>query len=123
MRLKAVAAVSVLALLLAGCTPVERLAYNTAVAAKAFLDTEKLAHPECATGAASTVCADITKAVAAKDVLIDAITVYCAGPDFQNGGACNPPAKGTPAAQQATAKLQAAITNYNQVAKDLQGVK
>ena len=107
-------------LFLVACTPVERSAYNTAVAAKAFLDTERKAHPECNPGT-STVCLDIAKAVAAKDVLIDAISVYCAGPDFANGGACNAPAKGTPAAQQAVAKLQAAIANYNQAATDLKG--
>lgn len=109
--------------LMVACTPLERSAYNTAVAAKAFLDTEKKAHPECSTAATSTVCVDIAKAVAAKDVLLDALTIYCAGPDFANGGACNAPAKGTPAAVQASAKLQAAISNYKLVAADLKGVK
>lgn len=106
---------------LSGCTAVERDAYNTAVAAKAFLDTEKKAHPECTPGT-STVCVDIAKAVAAKDVLLDALTVYCSGPDFSTGGACNAPAKGTTAATQAAAKLQAAIANYKQIAADLKGL-
>src|SRR5690242_5337010 len=91
----------VLVLFLSGCPKIERDAYNTVVAAKAFLDKERSQHPECATGATTTVCIDIAKAVGAKDALIDAITVYCAGPDFNAGGACNAPAKGTAAYDQA----------------------
>lgn len=104
------------------CTPVERVAYDAVVAAKAFTDKVKLQHPECATGVVSTLCSDLAKAVAAKDTLIDAVEIYCAGPDFNGGGACNPPAKGTPAAVQAVAKLNAAIAVYNQTELDLKGV-
>ena len=121
--MKRIAVVLALGLVIAGCTPVERSAYNTVVAAKAFLDTERKVHTECVPGATSTVCVDIAKAVAAKDLLIDAITIYCSGPDFNNGGACNAPKKGTPGYDQAVAKLQAAIANYNQVAADLKAVK
>jgi hypothetical protein len=118
-----IAAAFLLSFFVAGCTAVERQAYNAIVGAKAFLDTAKKAHPECAVaGTTSTVCSDITKAIAAKDALIDAVEVYCAGPQFTTGGACNAPAKGTPAATQATAKLQAAIASYNQFAADLKGV-
>jgi hypothetical protein len=109
----------VAAIVLSGCTPLERTAYQTVVAAKAFLDKEKQQHPECATTPTSTVCVDISKAVGAKDALIDAITVYCSGPDFNNGGACNAPDTHTAAGVQAEAKLRAAITNYNTIAADL----
>src|SRR5580765_8584825 len=105
--------------LLAGCTPLERTAYNTVVAAKAFLDKEKSQHPECVTVPNSTICDDLTKATGAKDALIDAITVYCSGPDFNAGGACNAPDVHTAAGVNAEAKLRAAITNYNQIAADL----
>jgi len=108
-----------IAIVLAGCTPLERTAYNTVVAAKAFLDKERSVHPECASGATSTVCVDLGKAVGAKDSLIDAISVYCSGPDFNNGGACNAPDTHTAAGVTAEAKLRAAITNYNQIAADL----
>jgi len=120
---KALPGLLISVLFLAGCTPLERSAYNTVVAAKGFLDSEKQAHPECATGATSTVCVDIQKAVGAKDLLIDAITVYCSGPDFNNGGACNAPDLHTAAGVQAEAKLRAAITNYKQIAADLKAVK
>lgn len=107
---------------LSGCPAVERDAYNTVIAAKAFTDKMKMAHPECGPSNLSTACVDLGKAIGAKDALIDAIEIYCAGPTFNGGGACNPPAKGTPAFTQATAKLQAAIAGYGQAEKDLKGV-
>lgn len=108
-----------------GCTPIERQAYNVFVGAKAFLDAEKKMHPECAqasAGVPSALCVDLSRATAAKDLLIDAAEAYCAGPQFEVGKACEPPAKGTPAYDQAVSKLKAAITNYNQTAADLKGV-
>jgi hypothetical protein len=115
-------AVLLCAVALAGCTPVERTAYNTIIAAKAFLDAERKAHPECVAGAAATVCVDLARAVAGKDVLIDSLEVYCSGPQFATGGACQAPKKGTPGYAQAVAKIQAAIANYDQIEKDLKGL-
>ena len=109
------------ALFWAGCPKVSSTAYDLVVGAKAFTDTTAKQHPECST-ATTAVCVDLKKAVAAKDSLIDALEVYCAGPDFNAGGACDEPAKGTPAATQATAKLQAAIAAWNQASTDLKGV-
>jgi hypothetical protein len=106
-------------LMLAGCTGPERVAYNTIVASKAFLDSAKKQHPECASGAASTVCVDLKKATAAKDTLIDVVEIVCAGPTFNAGGACNFPSKGSPGYQQALDKLNAAIASYNQASADL----
>lgn len=113
--------VALAAVLVGGCTALEKSAYNTIVASNAFLKKVKAQHPECATGAASKVCTLTAQATSAKDALIDATEVYCASPAFDQGGACTPPAKGTLASQQAIAKLQAAIAAYNQTAKDLQG--
>jgi hypothetical protein len=123
MKVKYLVGILGLAIVIAGCPKVERDAYNTAVVAKAFLDTEKKAHPECVPGATTTICVDLTKAVAAKDVLLDALTIYCGGPNFATGGACDAPKKGTPGAQQAVDKLNAAVANYKQVQADLKGVK
>jgi hypothetical protein len=109
-------------ILLAGCPKLVQNAYSVIVGAKAFTDQIAMQHPECATGVVSTVCVDLRKAVSAKDALIDAVEIYCAGPNFNSGGACDEPAKGTPAAAQATAKLQAAIASWNQAQLDLKGV-
>jgi len=112
-----------IALVLVGCTPLEKVAYETVVAANASIKNIKVNHPECITGNNSSLCVTLTKATAAKDSLIDAAELYCAGPDFNAGGKCDPPAKGTPAATQATAKLQAALAAWNQISLDLKGVK
>lgn len=110
-----------LVFLIWGCDSLERKAYNTVVGAKAFLDDMKSKHPECVAGTASTstICDSLRRATGAKDALIDAAEVYCSGPQFETGGVCQPPAKGTPALQQATAKLQAAISNYTTIESDV----
>jgi hypothetical protein len=110
-----------LTLVTVACAPIQQQAYDTIVGAKAFIDSERTAHPECATGTTSTVCSDLAQATSAKDLLIDALEVYCAGPQFATGGACQAPAKGTDAYTQALAKLQAAIAGYNQAATNLKG--
>jgi hypothetical protein len=93
-----------LSLVMAGCTPIERQAYNVIVSSKAFI-----------------VCATLSRAVFAQNALVDAAEVYCSGPQFEAGGACQPPQKGTPALQQATAKLQAAIASYQQIENEVKG--
>jgi len=103
-------------------TPPERTAYETVVAAKAFIDKSKAQHPECASTPTTAVCVDLQKATAAKDTLIDVIEVLCAGPNFTSGQSCDFPKKGTPAYDQAIAKMNAALTSYNQTATDLKGV-
>ncbi len=93
--------------------------YDLIAGAKGYLDSERTQHPECATVPGSDVCVRISQAVGAKDLMIDALSVYCGGSNFLNGGACDPPTKGTPAATQATAKLQSAISGYNTIVADL----
>lgn len=112
-----------LALVMFACPPPERDAYNTVVAAKGFTESVKTQHPECADATnVTTVCVVLARTIKAKDALIDAGEVYCAGPDFETGGTCNAPAKGTPAQQQAIEKLNAAVASYTQIAADLKGV-
>jgi hypothetical protein len=115
-------AIGTLVLFLSGCPKIEQDAYNVVIAAKGFTDSIKVQHPECATGAKSTVCADLAKAIAAKDLIIDAVEVYCSGPNFNAKGSCDAPAKGTPTYTQAVAKINAAIASYNQTSTDLKGV-
>jgi len=120
MRKVAVLALCSLLLATVACSPIEKQAYNTIVAAKAFLDSEKKVHSECP-AAGTTLCQNLSRATAAKDALIDAAEIYCSSPAFESGGACTPPAKGTPASDQAIAKLKAAIATYNQLEKDVRG--
>lgn len=120
-RIIATLALVALTLATTACTPLEKQAYRTIVAAKAFIDAEKAQHPECATTPSTSACVMLKQATSAKDALIDAAEVYCASPSFDAGGPCTPPAKGTPAAQVATDKLKAAISSYNQIYNDVKG--
>ena len=119
--MKRTIAVALLCLVMIGCSPIERQAYKVIVGAKAFLDAEKKMHPECTTET-TTLCTDLFKAVRAKDALIDAAEVYCSGPEFEAGGKCQAPKAGTPASDQAIAKLKAALEIYGQAEADLKGV-
>lgn len=115
---------------LSGCglikKPIEVQAYRTVVGAKAFLDHSCGEHPtECNVGQdgkiecpAGDFCAVLNKAVGSKDLVIDAAEVYCAGPDFESGGTCNPPQDKTMKDQLAR-KLSAAIGGYSQTAADV----
>ena len=110
-------------LLCTSCTPVEKVAYDTAVGAKAFLDSIKSKHPECAT-AMTTLCSDLRRATAAKDILIDAGEAYCNVAQYATTSTqpCMPAPKGTAASKQAIAAIQSAIAEYNNAAADLKAV-
>lgn len=111
-----------LTLFTVACAPVEQQAYRSIVAARAFLGVEKKIHVECATDPSTNVCQALVRATAAKDTLIDAVEVYCSSDAFENGGPCDPPKKGTPAADQAAAKLKAATALLDQAIRDAKGV-
>jgi hypothetical protein len=121
---KKLLALPLLTVMLLGCTPTERIAYNTVVASKAFLDSIKSKHPECTVTAQTTLCIDLRKATAAKDVIIDAGEAYCNETSFAvtDTTPCNPAPKGTPAYSQALSALNAAISGYNQAQTDLKAV-
>ena len=90
--MRQLALVLLAALTMTACTSTERAAYSTVVAAKAFLDSIKSAHPECSSASnMSPLCADLRRAVNAKDLLVDAGEIYCSGAEFDRGAACQPP--------------------------------
>lgn len=116
---------------LTGCSPVEVQAYRIIVGAKAFTSSIGNSHPECGsrdsnqhwvpTANTSAVCNSIVKTISAKDLMIDITELYCSGPDFETGGACNPPKdKGVQA--QLIAKVKFAIQNYEQTETDLKSL-
>lgn len=122
--------VLVLSSFLIGCDPVERTAYNIVVGGKSALTSYRTKHPECnfdlQTGLSSntttSACIANNRLTSGKDAIVDAAEVYCSGNEFETGGACNPPAKGTPGFTQAQAKLKAAIASYEQIERDVKGV-
>lgn len=128
-------AFAILGASLSGCglahRPVEKNAYTVITGAKGFTDSIKAKHPECgmnpqpgiwiSTHTTTAPCPVLDKAIAAKDLLIDATEVYCGGPQFTAGGPCQPsPDKNTAAIF--AAKLQAAMTVYEQAEGDLKAV-
>jgi hypothetical protein len=113
---------------LTGCSSLEHQAYNVIVASKAFTKSISDKHPECGTrdvngrwvsgGNQAGVCVALSKGIAAKDLLIDAAEEYCAGSDFETGGACNAPTSQT-IKSQLVSKVKAAISGYEQAEMDL----
>lgn len=116
---------------LTGCSSLERQAYNIIVGSKAFTQNISAKHPECGTRDvngiwqsahnSAGVCSAIDKGIAAKDLLIDAAEAYCAGADFETGGACNVPTSKT-LKDQLAAKVQAAIQGYEQSETDIRAL-
>jgi hypothetical protein len=60
------------------------------------------------------ICNSINRAVHAHNAAIDALNIYCAGPGWAEGAACDPQAG-------AEAKLLEAIATLNQVVANLKG--
>lgn len=103
-----------------GSQPLEQTARDTVATAKGYLDAAKVHHPECAAPAegtpVSTNCQIISRGVAAKDSVIDALNIYCASPDYSNnGGPCVPNKDLQP-------KLQEALNNLNQTITDVKAI-
>lgn len=108
---------------LSGCPRIERDAYLAAVGAKAFLGSEYGKHQECLQpNPKGDICEYLGMAVKAKDLLVDAGEVYCGGPGFLEGGACHPPQKSDSHYQVVHERLVVALTNYEQIEKDLKAL-
>lgn len=103
--------------LVIGCTTLEKVAYRTVVASKAFLDSVKAKHPECGPPNRANICVALRKATAGKDALVDAGEVYCGVATFGNDNTtpCHP-------VKSAEATLQNALANYQRAEKDLKAV-
>jgi hypothetical protein len=104
-----------LTLVIVGCSDLEKQAYRTIVAAKAFVDQAAKDHPECF--ATVSACSPLKHAIAAKDLLIDATEEYCSSPAFDSGAKCTPPSS-QDKLTAARDKLSAAIKGYNQAEAD-----
>lgn len=104
-----------------GSAGYEVYARDTVAGAKAALEDAKTKF-QCGTPNETSQCLMyVTKAVSAKDLAIDALEGYCAGPSFEQGGACTPSAD-PDAKNNAAIKLQAAVQLLNQALIDLKKV-
>lgn len=97
--------------------PIQATAMDVAATAKGYLDEAKKHHPECAPGVtAPAVCGVLDRGTKAKDLLIDAVNVYCGSAEYDKGDvACTPNAS-------AEDKLSSALTNMNQIMGDVKSV-
>ncbi|HWR36384.1 MAG TPA: hypothetical protein VN622_10995 [Clostridia bacterium] len=92
---KVFSVLAVLTILLVACAftgcpdqtkPIEVIARDGVAAAKGFIESEQKQHlEECQAAPTKPVCIAINKAIASQNLVIDAIEVYCASPEFATG--------------------------------------
>ena len=122
-----VLAVLVLAAAAAGCQPIEVTARDTIAGAAGFLHNDQGTGVQdkykasCQANSHQEVCVAINRLIDAQHLLGDALKVYCAGPEFDSGGKCNPP-RDKAVKGQAAAKLQAAVAQLNSLVNDVKGL-
>src|SRR3990172_3320525 len=121
-----VGAVILLVLLAAlGCQPFEMSARDSIVAAGGFIRKAQANHlDECLAftrdgtnlGKSAAICPAITKAIAAHNLAVDALNIYCASPDYDlQGGACTPSKALQP-------KLEAALRDLTAIVAEIKAV-
>lgn len=98
------------ALLLISCQPIEKTARDSIAAASGFLNQAKANHPECDPqlpgSETNSICVAIWKAIDAQNFAINALEIYCAGPEFNAGGNCQPDANYKDKLKEALAKMR-----------------
>lgn len=110
----------------AGYAP-EQWARDALAASRGFLEAARQNHAaECAAvppcsipgvrdkGKCERICAAIRRASHAHNAALDALSLYCAGPGWSEGGACNPQPAWEP-------RLRAAIAELERILADLKG--
>jgi hypothetical protein len=119
--MKRLFAVVGLCLLFVGCTSFEKSARDSVAAANGVLVVLQRQNGQCKLDPSQPVCQRIKQGIAAQNLAIDALEVYCSGPAFEAGGACQPPSD--PALKNAAeVKLNAAIASLNTIVVDLKGL-
>ena len=109
-------------LLLGACDPLEKNARDSIAAAKGFIEKAQEHHAsECIAMPSKPLCAAITKAVAAQNVAVDALHLYCSGAPsagnaaYDAGGPCAP-SKGV------EPRLRIAIRDLDRIIAEAKGV-
>ena len=107
-------------LLLAGCQPIEKSARDAIAGAKGVTDVlQEQYQAKCQADPTQSECAAINRAGAARNVAIDALEIYCAGPGFDAGtGPCEPP-RDKAAREILADKLKAAILDLQRNVGDV----
>lgn len=105
---------------LLGCPsdkPLEMTARDSIATAKGFLtDLVERYRDQCIdVGDTPGVCAAITKGIAAQNMTIDALHVYCASETYENGGPCTPNKDAAP-------KLKEALMHLESIRKEVEAM-
>jgi hypothetical protein len=118
-KFSALSLIAILVLGLAGCAP-EKSARDSIAAGKGVLVTLQQQHGDsCRANPQQPLCQEINRGVALQNVAIDALEVYCSGPEFDAGtGPCQPPSDKT-VRNAAANKLAAALADFTRIIADL----
>ena len=112
-------AVVFLSISLAACDPPQNVARDALAANHAVLVTiQNKYHESCSQNPAMKNCRIIHEAVAAQNLAIDALELYCQGlttPYFMDGGPCSPDKSAEP-------KLRAALKSLDVIMRDVKGL-
>lgn len=119
--MKQIVVVLAVALLLAGCSPLENQARDALAASQGFIAQAQMNHQaECsATPKKAFPCAMINQAVGAQNLAIDALETYCSWiPQDVANVAAGKPVHGCIEVKTASGALSAALANLSRVLKD-----
>lgn len=104
---------------LLGCPsdkPLEMTARDSIATAKGFLtDLIERYKDRCIDAGDTPVCTAIMKGVAAQNMTIDALHVYCASDTYENGGPCTPNKDAAP-------KLKEALMHLESIRKEVEAM-
>lgn len=108
-------------LFLAGCPKFEENAEAAIAGAGGIIQqaVDKY-EPVCVPEPDKQVCQLIKRAAALQASAIDAVNLYCGGPGWNEGGPCNPPAKGD-AMNHAKERVRSAVNDMNEIIANVQG--
>ena len=109
MKLKLVSLLAA-TLLLVGCQPPENTARDSIAAAKGVIERAQTEYLDtCIANTAQRICNLINDGVAAQNLAIDALNLYCSGSNYLAGGACQPNKEYLPRLQEALRNLDGII--------------
>lgn len=106
-------------LFLIACQPLQQTARDSIAVAKGVIETAQQEYLEtCRAGSTQPACEIITDAVAAHNLVIDVLNIYCAGDDtWQEGAACTPNSAVGPRLRETLSRLNVIIANVKELIK------
>lgn len=97
--------------------PFEMTARDVIASAKGAIESlQKTYKTPCTQDSSLTVCRSINDAVAAQNLAINALHIYCASPDYDAGGACHPQPNAEHQLREALNQLDNSLTQAKQFA-------